>query len=177
MENIQEINEYLRSGAEKDITAKRNNPILWVAIGILGILVVVAALSSHMHDSAQTALLFLGVAGAAVGATAAIVSRKGHHFVHTATGKTLKAAKRYIPNADKETLRQALANGDLGRLGEMRPVVTSNTLLKTFTTDDGSLSALQLFEYSGYDLQPVAPVRVVRNAEAMPVLAFLKQGA
>ncbi|MDY5969389.1 MAG: hypothetical protein SPJ13_05200 [Bacteroidales bacterium] len=175
MENIQDINEYLRSGAEKDIKPKRNNPILWVALAVIGLLLLFVAFTTKMSDSLQTTILFLGVSCFAVGVVAALVSCRRFHYVYRPTGKKLKATERYLPNSEKENVRQAMAAGNVARLQGLKPVVTSNTLLRTFTTDDGQISAAQLFEYNNYDLQPVAPAIILRHAEVAPLSAFLKK--
>lgn len=175
MENIQEINEYLRSGAEKDIMSKHNNPLLWIALAALGLLLLALAFLSKMNDSLQTALLFFGVSCVAVGVVTAAVSSHRLHYVFVPTGKKMKSVERYLPNGEKEPVRQAIAAGNVARLSDIKPVVTSNTLLKTFTTEDGQISAIQLFEYNNYDLQPVAPAIVLRDANVTPLVAFLKK--
>lgn len=157
MNQIMSIDDLIRNDNDL-IIRKRKNPILFIALFILGIVLLFFAYSPELMDQMNlvTGLWVVGFGLIVAGGVGIVVPKKA--FYYKPTGEQLKRKELYFNPKDKNRALEALLKGD----SDLLPPQVSNTksaiMVVMYCTSQNCCIVAQPMEYVPFQFQAVQPV-------------------
>ena len=169
MENIIEIEEYLKNGTNDKIGRYRKSPVAGILVLIIGIAVLIVSLKIALPDALKMTLLTLGALGLIAGFLMLVFGAAGNSYQYLPTRSPLKHYRRYINTADRQQAINCLTTGDFTHLGDIRQEASTSAMVVAYVSRDGACAILQLMEYVPHHFQASTPV-LVADPASIPAL-------
>lgn len=156
------IEQYIETEMSGNIARRRNSllpALLVLAVGV-GMLVLLSA--ARMGDTLSATCLTFGIIGTGLGfiLTAMNLSGAMTHLVYLPTHSRMRERKVYLSGDDYRAFVEAAGNGDLLKLADLSPVVSSNSAVRILASRDGKCVLFQAIRDHNGHFEPETEVRL-----------------
>ncbi len=170
MENIK---QYIDNNAGLQIAKRYQNPWTHIAVLVCGVTLIVLGRTVHGHDSLQMTLLSIGIIAAIVGIILLVICCNANRYMYLPTHSHMKLHHFYINNVDRHLVKEMLATKNIEGIKEVKPEMSTNTMLDVMISADGCFALLQVQEYSSY-FEPTTPVCVLTGDAAQEIKKWIR---
>ena len=176
MEKYQTIDEYIAAEMSGKIARKAKSPLLGLLILAVGIALLVMLRMLPMGDSLMATCLTIGIIGTALGLiiTAMCLTKALWHYVYTPTHSRMKQRKCYLSITDYQHCLDAIGNNNIGALGTLLPVTSSNSALSILYSRDHAVALLQAGRYDSGHFESETPVVRLVGTEVAAIEVLCK---
>lgn len=170
------IEQYIETEMSNLIIRKRNSPIGTLLVLIVGIGALVLLRTVTMSDSLSATCLSVGLIATVLGLILMGMNLTGalSHYVYLPTQSRMRGKIVYVSNGDYPYLVEALTEGNMKPLSTLRSVVSSNSVIRFFTSTDGKCMLVQALRDQSGHLEPDTEVRYLSGGSAAELIHLTK---
>ena len=170
------IEQYIETEMSSKISRKRNSPLPSLLVLAVGVALLMLLQVADMGDILGTASLTLGIICTALGLilTAMNLSGAMTHFVYLPTRSRMKEKKVYVSGDDYNDIADAIVSGNLQSLATIRPVVSSNSVMRIIASCDGECVLVQANRDQSGHFEPDSEVLLLTGTAAAAIQHLLK---
>ena len=170
------IEQYIDTEMSSRITRKRNSPLPSLLVLAVGIALLILLRIGQMGDTLMATCLTLGLilTGTGLFLTGMSLSGAMTHLVYLPTRSRMRERKVYVGADDYKVIANALSDGDMQPLYNIRPVVGSNTALRIIASRDGACALMQAIRDQGGHFEPDSNVRLLTDADTAVLQHLMK---
>ncbi len=154
MSEILNIEDKLNNN--KIIVRKKENPIIYVFILIVSVVLGIYSLGMHDNQNLGFTVLFLSVVFAVIGLKGLVIPRK--IMKYSPTGEKLIKQEYYYDSGERKEVDDCLKNKGFQMLKVLPQGKGTGLRVILYTTSSGSFSVAQLQQYVPYEYKPVYDV-------------------
>ena len=158
------------------ITRKRNSPLPSLLVLAVGIALLILLRIGQMGDTLMATCLTLGLilTGTGLFLTGMSLSGAMTHLVYLPTRSRMRERKVYVGADDYKVVANALSDGDMLSLPDIRPIVGSNYALRIIASRDGTCALMQAIRDQGGHFEPDSNIRLLTGADTAVLQHLMK---